>query len=108
MYHLFLYRIRSDHNEDRTVEILKIWLSSIESQYHSVHAELLSSPPERLPEEKGPAHWPSSRFTHIIQLREEALVAARQMWADYVWVSVHLDQIITVVKHSKFSEFLLL
>jgi len=85
-----LYRVRSDHNEDRTLEILKLWLSSVEGQYHSINAELLSSPPERLPEEKGPAHWPSSRFTHIIGLREEALVAARQMWADYIWVSVHL------------------
>jgi len=85
-----LYRVHSDHNEDRTLEILKLWLSSVEGQYHSINAELLSSPPERLPEEKGPAHWPSSRFTHIIGLREEALVAARQMWADYIWVSVHL------------------
>ena len=85
-----MYRVHSDHNEDRTLEILKLWLSSVEGQYHSINAELLSSPPQRLPEEKGPAHWPSSRFTHIIGLREEALVDARQMWADYIWVSVHL------------------
>lgn len=85
-----MYRVHSDHNEDRTLEILKLWLSSVEGQYHSINVELLSSPPERLAEEKGPAHWPSSRFTHIIGLREEALVAARQMWADYIWVSVHL------------------
>lgn len=84
----FLYRVRSDHNEDRTLEILKIWLSSVEGHYHSINAELLSSPPVRLPEEKGPAHWPSSRFTHVIQLREEALAAARHMWADYILVSV--------------------
>ncbi|KDR07691.1 hypothetical protein L798_02745, partial [Zootermopsis nevadensis] len=77
--------VRSDHNEDRTLEILKIWLSSVEGQYHSINAELLSSPPVRLSEEKGPAHWPSSRFTHVIQLREEALAGARQMWADYIW-----------------------
>jgi collagen beta-1,O-galactosyltransferase len=83
---------------------LKIWLLSVESQYHSVNAELLSSPHERLPEEKGPAHWPSSRFTHIIQLREEALVAARQMWADFIWVSVQLDQMSKLVKHNKFSD----
>jgi hypothetical protein len=72
-----------------------------------VNAELLSSPPERLPEEKGPAHWPSTRFTHIIQLREEALVTARQMWADYIWVSVQLDQISKLVKYNKFSNLFL-
>ncbi|PSN54543.1 Glycosyltransferase 25 family member [Blattella germanica] len=77
--------IRSDHNEDNTLEILKLWLSTVEDTYHSINAELLSSPPERLPDEKGPAHWPTSRFTHIIQLREEALAAARQKWADYIW-----------------------
>ncbi|XP_067012190.1 glycosyltransferase 25 family member [Anabrus simplex] len=77
--------VRSDHNEDNTLEILRKWLSSVEGSYHSVNAELLSSPPTRLGDEDGPAHWTPSRFTHIIQLREEALVAARQMWTDYIW-----------------------
>lgn len=82
----FDYRIRSDHNEDNSVEILRKWISVVQHQYHSIHTEFLSSPPYRLSEEKGPAHWPPERFTHIIQLREEALSAGRNLWADYVWV----------------------
>nr|CAD7457393.1 unnamed protein product [Timema tahoe] len=87
-------RIRSDHNEDKTLEILKKWLSSLDGYYHSINAELLSSPPERLKDETGPANWPSSRFTHIMQLREEALMSARQAWADYIWF-VDCDVFIT-------------
>ena len=47
---------------------------------------MLSSPPERHNDETGPSHWSPKRFTHMIQLREEALRAARYIWADYIWV----------------------
>lgn len=79
--------IRSDHNEDNTPEILRDWVSSAEKEYdyHSVNLEILSSPPHRIGDETGPAHWTPQRFTHVIQLREEALETARQLWADYVW-----------------------
>jgi len=38
------------------------------------------------PEEMGPKHWPSSRFTHVMKLRQAALRAAREKWSDYVLV----------------------
>ena len=84
------YRIRSDHNEDATPEVLRDWISLAHKNYdyHSINSEILSSPPNRLKDEEGPAHWTPLRFTHVIQLREEALDTARQMWADYVWVSI--------------------
>ncbi|XP_063244835.1 glycosyltransferase 25 family member-like isoform X2 [Bacillus rossius redtenbacheri] len=88
--------IRSDHNEDKTLEILKKWLSSVESDYHSINAELLSSPPKRLKDEMGPAHWSASRFMHVIQLREEALMSARQLWAEYLWF---LDADVFITNH---------
>ncbi|KAK3912749.1 Glycosyltransferase 25 family member [Frankliniella fusca] len=79
--------IRSDHNEDNTADILRDWISSVQKNhdYHSISSEILSSPPFRLGEEMGPAHWTPLRFTHVIQLREEALETARQLWADFVW-----------------------
>jgi collagen beta-1,O-galactosyltransferase len=37
-------------------------------------------------DENGIADWTSSRFEHIIKLREEVLNYARNMWADYLFV----------------------
>lgn len=81
-------RFRSDHNEDGTAEVIRSWISLAQRKYdyHSINAEILSSPPARLGDETGPTHWTSLRFNHVIQLREEALETARQLWADYVWV----------------------
>uniref|UniRef100_A0A671P346 Procollagen galactosyltransferase 2-like n=1 Tax=Sinocyclocheilus anshuiensis TaxID=1608454 RepID=A0A671P346_9TELE len=35
-------------------------------------------------DELGPKHWPESRFTHVMKLRQAALAAARAQWADYI------------------------
>lgn len=83
-------RIRSDHNEDATPEVLREWISLAQRnyEYHSINSEILSSPPSRLADEEGVSHWTPLRFTHVIQLREEALETARQLWADFVWVCI--------------------
>lgn len=88
-----VHRIRSDHNEDATPDVLRDWISIAQKvhDYHSINSEILSSPPQRMTDENGPAHWTPLRFTHVIQLREEALDTARNMWADYVWVSEHVS-----------------
>ncbi|XP_054290734.1 glycosyltransferase 25 family member-like [Macrosteles quadrilineatus] len=76
--------IRSDHNEDNSVEILQRWLSVWSSHYHAVDVEVVPSPPYH-PGEDGPAHWPHARYSHLINLREQALKFSRDVWADYVW-----------------------
>lgn len=81
------FRIRSDHNEDKSPEILHEWLTQWAGRYHGVDTVISPSPPYRLPDESGPAHWPLSRYSLIINLREKALNLAREMWADYIWVS---------------------
>ncbi|XP_075229791.1 glycosyltransferase 25 family member [Lycorma delicatula] len=81
---LYLW-IRSDHNEDKSPDILQEWLSQWASRYQGVDIVLSPSPPYRLPDELGPSHWPLSRYSHIINLREQALTIARQMWADFIW-----------------------
>ncbi|XP_014343974.1 procollagen galactosyltransferase 2 [Latimeria chalumnae] len=40
--------------------------------------------PKSYPDEMGPKHWPSSRFTHVLKLRQAALKTAREKWADYI------------------------
>lgn len=42
-------------------------------------------------DEWGPKHWPPSRFNHVMKLRQAALKAARERWADYILVR-HLHQ----------------
>lgn len=37
-------------------------------------------------DEWGPKHWPPSRFNHLLKLRQAALKAARERWADYIFV----------------------
>lgn len=37
-------------------------------------------------DEIGPLHWSTKRFDKAIALRENALLAARRAWADYLFV----------------------
>lgn len=53
------------------------------------------------PEEIGPKHWPSSRFTHVMKLRQAALRAAREKWSDYILVSTRFD-LLTLLRHKLF------
>ncbi len=80
---------RSDHNEDKTGEILKAWEEKWSSgshteKYHSIEVTVIESG-QRLPDQlKGPLEWSKERFTHVMNLREEGIFAARKAWADWV------------------------
>ncbi|XP_018577272.1 glycosyltransferase 25 family member [Anoplophora glabripennis] len=74
--------IRSDHNIDRSIEILRLWISSVKGDYHSINTEF-SDLERGFPQEQSPAHWTVDRFNHVINLRESALDHARLMWADF-------------------------
>lgn len=85
-----LYRFRSDHNEDRTDEILSAWRNSTAAaDYHRI--DLLQSDNAtselRRANEEGPFDWPESRHQAIIDMKQEALEHAKRSWADYVFVS---------------------
>ncbi|KFB49662.1 Glycosyltransferase 25 family member [Anopheles sinensis] len=76
--------IRSDHNEDRSVEITKAWLKRTTALYHSVDFKYRNEP-QRRASEKTNTHWNEERFTDVIRLKQEALQAARNMWADFIF-----------------------
>lgn len=86
MNNFIYYRIRSDHNEDNSLSILRLWIPTVEGRYHSIEAELNTSPPTRFKDEESVGHWSTSRFLHMIKLREDALHYARNSWADFIWV----------------------
>ncbi|KAK4820405.1 hypothetical protein QYF61_026241 [Mycteria americana] len=76
-------RAATDHNVDNTTAILREWLKNVQHLYHDVEWRPMEDP-QSYPEEIGPKHWPSSRFTHVMKLRQAALRAAREKWSDYI------------------------
>jgi collagen beta-1,O-galactosyltransferase len=83
-----LCRIKSDHNEDNSAEILRAWAEDVQDwgKYHSVSVEIIDGPPFRHDDQETPVEWTSKRYQHIMRLKEEAVKVARKIWADYVWV----------------------
>lgn len=78
-------RIRSDHNEDNTLDVLINWLASSANDYHNVNVEY-DKEKKRRRSETSPTHWPTERHMDLIRLKEEGLEYARASWADYVFV----------------------
>ncbi|CAH1972786.1 unnamed protein product [Acanthoscelides obtectus] len=85
--------IRSDHNSDNTIDILKVWISSVKHKYHSVNTEFIDDE-KSYPDEMGPGHWTPQRFKQIIYLREAALEHGRKIWADYL-LAIDCDVFLT-------------
>ncbi|XP_051557514.1 procollagen galactosyltransferase 2 [Myxocyprinus asiaticus] len=74
----------TDHNIDNTTAMLHEWLSRVENLYHSVQLQNMEQEMRFYKDELGPKHWPESRFTHVMKLRQAALTSARAQWADYI------------------------
>ncbi|XP_046603252.1 glycosyltransferase 25 family member [Neodiprion virginianus] len=75
--------IQSDNNVDNTVDLLKTWLETEEKKYHKVYFTYDENS-RGFEGEKGIADWNNARFNHVINLREEALANARNIWADFL------------------------
>uniref|UniRef100_W5MW55 Collagen beta(1-O)galactosyltransferase 2a n=1 Tax=Lepisosteus oculatus TaxID=7918 RepID=W5MW55_LEPOC len=73
----------TDHNVDNTTAMLRDWLKRVQGLYHYVEWRPMEEP-RSYSDEMGPKHWTSSRFTHVMKLRQAALRAARERWADYI------------------------
>lgn len=77
-------RLRCDHSNDDSIELLRQWLDNSGDLYHSVSYEF--KPEEQsFVNETSPYEWPASRFKHLIALKEEAFQYGRDIWADYVF-----------------------
>ena len=80
------HRFRSDHNEDNTIEIIDAWLNKVSNLYHEVNFKYESQPKIRQTE-KTATDWPIERHKNVIDLKEEGLNYARQVWSDFVLVN---------------------
>ncbi|XP_017208065.2 procollagen galactosyltransferase 2 [Danio rerio] len=74
----------TDHNTDNTTGMLREWIAGVEDLYHSVQLHTMEQEKSSYVDELGPKHWPETRFTHVMKLRQAALKSARAQWADYV------------------------
>ncbi|XP_049580805.1 procollagen galactosyltransferase 2 [Syngnathus scovelli] len=83
----------SDHNMDNTTAMLREWLKNAQRQYHYVEWRPMEEP-RSYTDEWGPKHWPASRFNHVMKLRQAALKAARERWADFI-LFVDSDNLLT-------------
>lgn len=95
-----IFRLRTDHNEDKTLPILYQWLYAWAQKYHNIDIEYDNSTMRRK-SEKSFAHWSIERYQDLIRMKEEALEYGRKIWADYVFVSFetlfsifHVNQIL--------------
>ncbi|XP_030206643.1 procollagen galactosyltransferase 1 [Gadus morhua] len=74
--------VATDHNTDNTSALLEDWLVQVQNLYHYVEWR-----PQEVPrdygKETGPKHWTGARYEHVLKLRQAALDAAREIWADY-------------------------
>ncbi|XP_054623754.1 procollagen galactosyltransferase 2 [Dunckerocampus dactyliophorus] len=73
--------------------MLQEWLTGVQHQYHSVEWRPMEQP-SSYEDEEGPKHWSDSRYTHVMKLKQEALGAARRLWADYI-LFVDSDNLLT-------------
>ncbi|XP_076008901.1 procollagen galactosyltransferase 2 [Genypterus blacodes] len=83
----------TDHNMDNTTAMLREWLKQAQHLYHYVEWRPMEEP-RSYTDEWGPKHWPPSRFNHVMKLRQAALRAARERWADYI-LFVDSDNLLT-------------
>ncbi|XP_062285171.1 procollagen galactosyltransferase 2-like [Scomber scombrus] len=83
----------SDHSEDNSTAMLQEWLRGVRHLYHSVEWRPIEQP-STYADEEGPKHWPDSRVVHVMKLKQAAVRAARQLWADYI-LFVDSDNLLT-------------
>ena len=65
--------------------MLEAWLEEYRHLYRSVHVVLNATSPPLRPDETSAIHLSESRYRDVIRLKEDALEAARRLWADFVW-----------------------
>lgn len=84
----FYFRIYSDFNEDNSIEIIEKWVKKHYFEYKRLYITTNSSSGTLHNDEATCVQWTPEHFKHVINLREKALEFGRQMWADYVFVSI--------------------
>ncbi|XP_065188003.1 procollagen galactosyltransferase 1-like [Sycon ciliatum] len=78
--------IHTDHNQDNTAELLTEWKRNARYLFHDIKLTVGESDAYTAVNVNGTADmdWSDERYVHVLKLRQAALEAARQAWADYI------------------------
>ena len=77
--------VASDHNQDRSAQILLTWLEQYGAAYWAVEAAVNASSPPLRPDERGDAHVSAGRLRAVADMKQQALQSARRSGTDLVW-----------------------
>lgn len=94
--------IRSDNNEDRSIQIIDSWLNVTQHEYHVVNKKYKMTIGKRA-QENSPNDWPYQRLAHVMSLKGEALKYARDSWFDYV---LYLDADVILTNNQTLNDLL--
>lgn len=89
---MYICRIYSDYNLDNSDRILEDWVKKHGDEYGAVYVTMDSNRTGyEYPDETEIGQWTENHMEHVIELREKALVFARESGADYLLVSTSKD-----------------
>jgi len=90
---IILY-LRSDNNQDDTIEVLETWLSSVgpKHEYHDIIKDFRECETDDC--DLSPVGWSDTRFEYIMSLRQKSLEMARFSLADF-YMSLDADVFLT-------------
>lgn len=81
---IFLW-IVCDHTRDNSIEVIEKWVEAMQDQYFSIEFEKPQTP-WHYPKQTSDLHWVKERHLRLLELRQLALIKARERWADFILV----------------------
>ncbi|XP_077970320.1 procollagen galactosyltransferase 2-like [Styela clava] len=72
-----------DHTQDNSAAQTENWVKAVEKQYAKVDFEYVKGP-WHYPKQKTDLSWTKERVLRLLELRQTALIKARESWADYI------------------------
>lgn len=72
-----------DHTQDDSALQIESWVKAVEKQYARVDFEHVKGP-WHYPKQKNDLSWTEERYLRLLELRQTALIKARESWSDYI------------------------
>lgn len=73
-----------DHSRDDSASQINAWVMAVQAQYMKVEAEIQGGP-WHYPGQTSDLSWTKDRHLRMLELRQLALIKAREVWADYIF-----------------------
>ena len=74
---------QTDHNEDKTLEVINEWVSNVNHLYHKIDVRY-EAQPQAYRFTASPNTYTVERYERLLRNRQSALEEGRKQWADYL------------------------